>query len=208
MSACCHIVCAGPSDGLDIALAADDMLIAADGGYVHCIDAGLEPTLYIGDLDSIPAELASAIACARIELPREKDDTDTIAACKEGLKRGYAEFRLHAALGGDVGHELANIQTLAFLRAQGAHGTLLGNGQQLSLVGSEQGIAAFAAPQGTRVSVFAYGGSAQGVILRGLHWELDNAELSCDMPIGVSNYVENKGFEVSVREGALLIVVG
>lgn len=204
----CHIVCAGPCERLGIELEEGDMLIAADGGYATCVDAGLAPDLFVGDLDSIAPELAESIDCERIELPCEKDDTDTIAACREGLSRGYDEFVLHAALGGDVGHELANIQTLAFLRSHGASGALEGNGQCVLLVAPEDELTRFETEPRMRVSVFAFGGTARGVTLRGLHWELEDVELSCDMPVGVSNYAESGTFEIGVRKGQLLVVIG
>lgn len=204
----CYIVCAGPASALDLHLETGDLLIAADGGYVHCRAAGLEPDLYIGDLDSIPAELVDTLSCTRIELPRDKDDTDTMAACKEGLSRGFRQFCLHAALGGDVGHELANMQLLGFLRGHGARGVLYGAGQEVHLIDAQLSPCSFTVRSGTRVSVIASGGLASGVCLRGLHWELDDAVLQPNLPLGVSNRVENEAFSVSVAQGALLVVIG
>lgn len=216
MTGVCHIVCAGPCTRLELAPGADafarddenDLIIAVDGGFAHCLEAGIEPQLFVGDLDSLDASLVASIACERIELPREKDDTDTLFACKEGLARGYRRFELHAALGGDVGHELANVQTLAFLESAGAHGVLHGGGQSLHLVTPALSPHAFEAPVGTRVSVFAFEGLARGVDERGLHWELEDADLSTTLPVGVSNRSESERFEIGVREGALLVVIG
>ena len=166
------------------------------------------PDLFVGDLDSLSPELVSLIGCERIELPCEKDDTDTVYACKEGLARGYESFVLHCALGGDVGHELANIQTLAFLRERGARGTLLGGSQQVHLVTPDASPASFAAPPGTRVSVFSLGDAAHGVIERGLQWELEDAAFTNAMPLGVSNVTTHERFEIGVRDGMLLVVIG
>ena len=185
-----------------------DFLIAVDGGFAQCLAAGLEPDLFVGDLDSLSPELVSLIGCERIELPCEKDDTDTVYACKEGLARGYESFVLHCALGGDVGHELANIQTLAFLRERGARGMLLGGSQQVHLVTPDASPASFAAPPGTRVSVFSFGDAAHGVIERGLQWELEDAAFTNAMPLGVSNVTTHERFEIGVRDGMLLVVIG
>ena len=174
-----------------------DFLIAVDGGFAHCLAAGLEPDLFVGDLDSLSPELVSLIGCERIELPCEKDDTDTVYACKEGLARGYESFVLHCALGGDVGHELANIQTLAFLRERGARGTLLGGSQQVHLV----------TPDASPAS-FSLGDAAHGVIERGLQWELEDAAFTNAMPLGVSNVTTHERFEIGVRDGMLLVVIG
>ncbi len=212
MTATCHIVCAGPkneTNTLCICLSRpDDFLIAVDGGFAYCLEAGIEPGLFVGDLDSLASELAARIECERIELPCVKDDTDTLYACKEGLARGYDNFVLHCALGGDVGHELANMQTLAFLYSHGARGELRGDTQRVHLVTPQDGLRAFHAPQDTRVSVLAFGGDAFGVTERGLTWELEDAALSNAVPLGVSNRNRAETFEIGVREGMLLVVVG
>lgn len=211
MSGICFIVCAGPIGESGLAALerdADDLLIAVDGGFAHCVAEGIEPDLFIGDLDSLDPALVDSIACERIELPRAKDDTDTLYACKEGLARGYTRFALFASLGGDVGHEIANIQTLAFLAEHDAQGTLLGDAQLVSLVTPAISPHGFEAPIGTRVSVFAFGGIAKGVVERGLEWELEDASLSPSYPVGVSNRSTRSRFEIGVAEGALLVIIG
>lgn len=208
MSGTCHIVCAAPCANSQVELEPGDFLIAVDGGFAHCLDAGLVPDLFVGDLDSLAPELAARIRCERIELPREKDDTDTLHACKEGLGRGYTSFALHAALGADVGHELANIQTLAFLHDHGAQGVLFGDSQYVCLVTSQEGLHNFRADAGTRVSVLAFAGAAHGVIERGLQWELEDATLDPAMPLGVSNCNTREHFEIGVRDGMLIVIVG
>lgn len=206
--AVCHIIAAGPCEHLEIDRGADDLVIAIDGGFVHCVAAGIEPDMLVGDMDSLPEQFERLVLCERLELPREKDDTDTLAACMLGLERGYVEFRIYAGLGGDVGHELANMQVLAFLDARGAHGTLLGDDQRVRLVTPRDGLVSFHAPAGTRVSMLAFGGNAKGVRERGLHWGLEDATLMPHLPIGVSNHVESESFEIGVSEGKLLVVIG
>lgn len=204
----CHIVAAGPCKCLDFCLGERDLLIAADGGYAHCICAGLKPQLFIGDLDSLSPYYTLATDCEQLILPCDKDDTDTLSACKEGLRRGFSEFRIHAALGGDVGHEVANIQALAYLSERGAHGVLFGGGQEIHFVAPHTPICSYEAKPDTRVSIFAFGGQAYGVTVRGLHWELTDAQMSPYQPIGVSNRVECGVFDISVTQGALLVVIG
>ena len=138
----------------------------------------------------------------------EKDDTDTIAALREGLRRGFTCFELHAALGGDVGHELANLQALLFLREHGARGTLHGQGQRVVTIAPQDGEVMLQTVPGMRVSVFAFGGDAHGVCERGLKWELEDADLAQSFPLGVSN--EALGIRIQLRVGAglLLVVLG
>ena len=166
------------------------------------------PDLLIGDFDSLAQGEYPADACPCVRLPVEKDDTDTVAALKEGLRRGFTCFELHAALGGDVGHELANLQALLFLRAHGAHGTLHGQGQRVVTVAPQDGEVTFPAVPGMRVSVFAFGGDAHGVCERGLKWELEDADLAQSFPLGVSNEALGTRIQLRVGAGLLLVVLG
>ena len=205
----CHIVAGGPSSGLSLELSEGDFLIAADRGYALCVASGALPDLLVGDFDSLPPEaLPPEEAVERVTLPVAKDDTDTLAAAKEGLSRGYRRFEVHAALGGDVGHEIANVQTLLYLRGQGAWGCLSGDSQRLYVIVSADGERALPVAPGERVGVFSIAGEAEGVVLRGLAWELDGETLRPDFPLGASNRAVGGEMEVGVSRGALAVVVG
>ena len=204
----CHVVCAGPAEQLDIERADGDFLIAADGGYELCARAGLKPDLLIGDFDSLGSDMRADASVQVIALPCAKDDTDTLAALREGLARGYERFELHAALGGDIAHTFANLQCLLFLAEHGARGTAHGGGQTALVVRPDDGECRIDVQVGTRVSVFAFAGSAHGVTERGLAWELDDATLSPGFPIGVSNTAVAETIVIGVSEGVLAVVIG
>lgn len=208
MSGVCHVVAAGPEAGFAPHIGARDFLIAADAGYLACEEAGLVPDLVIGDFDSMAVEEFEGAACEHVTLPTAKDDTDTMAALREGLARGYRSFEVHCALGGDLGHTLANVQALVFLRGHGARGVLHGQGQDALAVFPEDGEVAVPTARGMRVSVFALAGDARGVSEHGLRWELDGAELDANFPLGVSNEATGDRATFSVAEGQLLVVLG
>ena len=56
------------------------------------------------------------------------------------------------------------------------------------------------------VSVFAMGGDAEGVTLRGLYYPLENGRLTCAFPLGVSNHFTGDEAEITVEKGNLLII--
>ena len=80
-----------------------DFYMYCDGGLLHqrqleeyCGQA-LSPNLIVGDFDSYQLQKGfsfSAVPCQVIQLPREKDDTDTWFAVKEALRRGFTDFLL------------------------------------------------------------------------------------------------------------------
>ncbi|MCD8068803.1 MAG: thiamine diphosphokinase, partial [Lachnospiraceae bacterium] len=96
-----------------------DYMIAADGGLMYCDVLGIEPDLVIGDFDSLDEGLRGAVeelertAPEKIKrLPAEKDDTDMVAAVREGLALGYRRFYMYGACGGRLEHTLANIKLM------------------------------------------------------------------------------------------------
>ena len=55
------------------------------------------------------------------------------------------------------------------------------------------------------MSVFCMGADAEGVAISGAQYPLDNAPLSAEFPLRVSNHFEGNPITVSVRNGSLLI---
>ncbi len=197
----CYIVAAGDMFGEFPILQPDDLLIAADAGYLHLQKLDMEPHILLGDFDSMSAPENKDI----IVHPVMKDDTDTMLAVKLGIEKGYTEFVIYGALGGErTDHTVANIQTLAFIAEKGGKGTLVGNGELFTLI-KNTAIEIFKGVNPT-FSVFAYGGEAEGVAIKGSVFDVENASLSPFFPLGVSNKIKEEKVRISVEEGYLLIV--
>ncbi len=194
----CYIVCALPQNH-KLSPAPGDLVIAADGGYAHL--NGIHADLVVGDFDSLGFIPAGESV---VRHPAEKDDTDTMLAARIGLSRGYRAFVLLGGVGGRLDHTLANIQTLAFLRENGARAALRGEGETITFLQNEA--LHFRAGMSGIVSVFSYGATAAGVYERGLAYALTDATLTDTNPLGVSNAFTGEAAEVSVREGRLIVL--
>ncbi len=189
-----------------------DYVIAADGGLMYCGILELEPDLIIGDFDSVDEEHKLAVDTIKelaperiISLPIEKDDTDMLAAIKVGLSLGYKVFRLYGANGGRLEHTIANIQLLKYLKGQDAVGYIMdGNGMMLL---AQNETICFKETMEGYVNIFSMNEKAHGVTIRGLQYELEQAILTNDMPIGISNQFIGQASEVTVEDGTLLILV-
>lgn len=189
-----------------------DYIIAADGGLMYCGILELEPDLILGDFDSLDDEYAEAVNEIRkkipdkvVTLPVEKDDTDMLAAVKQGLKLGYRSFRLYGANGGRLEHTIANIQVLKYLKEQQAVGYIM-DGTGMILLAQNETITFRESMEGY-VNIFSLNEKAHGVTIRGLKYELEDATLSNAMPVGVSNEFVGVESEVSVKDGTLLLIV-
>ena len=104
----CYIIGAGDFFGLRETPDDSDYVIAADAGYANCKEKHIIPDLVLGDFDSLGSAPKHPNV---IELPVEKDDTDTMYAIKLGLEKGYRRFYLYGALGGKrPDHTIANLR--------------------------------------------------------------------------------------------------
>ena len=167
----CVIFCAGGFDRLTAPLGDDDIVIAADGGLRHTESLGIRPDIVLGDFDSL-----GYVPQSSERHPVEKDDTDTMLAVKRGLSLGCREFLFYGSLDGPrLDHTVANFQTLAYLNDHGARGTLVGLRQQVTLL--KNGSMTFPKRAGGDISIFAFGGRAEGVTIRGLYYTLEKGTL-------------------------------
>ena len=196
----CFIAGAGEYCGF-VVPGPDDYVIAADRGYEELISRGIRPDLVVGDFDSLgdapehPNVLRS---------PMEKDDTDMIIAVRQGFAQGCDMFIIDGGLGGRFDHTLANCQILAYISQSGGRGFLLG--REMSVTAITNGTLGFLPGAPGRVSVFCAGSIAEGVTITGLKYPLDDALLTYDYPLGVSNEFTGAPAEISVRSGTLLIM--
>lgn len=208
----CFIIGAGDLTVTGIDRKEGDMCIAADGGYLYCKILGMEPDLVIGDMDSLEEGVRGEIDRLREEapekvrvLPAEKDDTDMLAAIKEGLAAGYRQFCLYGALGGRVEHTVANIQCLAYIKNHGAKGYLMDGNVMMTVIRDET--VRFRESMEGYLSLFCLGERAEGVTIRGMKYLLDGAVLTNDFPVGISNEFTGEQGSVAVERGMLLIVI-
>lgn len=198
----CYIVGAAPLDGRLPQPREGDFVIAADAGFAALNAAGIAPDLVMGDFDSLGRVPEGENVLSHSPI---KDDTDLILAIRWALARGWTRFEIFGALGGKrLDQTLASFQTLRFLAANGARGLLRGDGWNAALL--QNGAMRFPADAAGWLSVFASGGEARGVTLRGLKYELTDAVVTCDYPIGVSNEFTGAEARIEVKDGSLFVL--
>ena len=182
-------------------LKADDFVIFCDSGLKHLEKLQVQPGLIVGDFDShanphLPVET--------IVLPCEKDDTDTVFAVKEALKRGYEEFLLIGMTGARMDHTLGNIYILDNLDSQGKKGTIIDDYSEMEMI---SGQTAYIGGEYAYFSVLNITGLARGICIRNAKYPLEDGEIRSGYQYGISNeVVPGRTAEVSVREGKLLLI--
>ena len=193
----CYIVGAAPSCAR-FAPDESDFVIAADGGHQTLSRMGIRPNLVVGDFDS--SEVPSGVDILRF--PKEKDDSDTVLAVKEGIARGFEYFLLYGCTGGRADHYFATVQTLYHIAREGFHGYLVGDAMVSTVIVNRS---LHFSPNGI-VSVFSLTDESQGVDIEGLKYPLSNATLCNDIPLGLSNEGTGAPAKISVKRGALYVM--
>ena len=182
----------------------DDYVIYCDCGLRHMDGLGAEPDLIVGDFDSYSNP---EMGTETIVLPCEKDDTDTVFAVKEAIKRGFEDFLLVGVVGERLDHTLGNVSILLMLDSEGKKGTIIDDYSEIEIVSDRCEKPCIIDDSYVYFSLINISGTARGVTIRGAKYPLENAEITCEYQYGVSNEVlPGCTAEVSVGEGRLLLV--
>ena len=198
----CYIVGAGEFYDRSFTPGAGDLVIAADGGFGTLSDRGTAMDLVVGDFDSMdqPWDFPNIRRS-----PVEKDDTDTMLAVKTALEEGCGEIHIYGGTGGKrLDHTLANLQTLLYLRRRGARGWLHDDDFLWTVIENESLTIPRSVEWGL-FSAFCLGDRAEGIDETGFQYPLQNAVLTPDFPLGVSNHIVAPEAAVTVRCGALAV---
>ena len=182
-------------------LRGDDYMVFCDSGLRHMEPLQAEPGLIVGDFDSHENPHLDA---ETIVLPREKDDTDTVFAVREAVRRGFEDFLLIGVVGGRLDHSLGNVSILLYLDSLGKRGCIADDFSEMEIV-SDRPVCI--ADDCAYFSLLALGGCAAGVTITGAKYPLQAAEITCEYPYGISNEVlPGETAMVSVRSGRLLLI--
>ena len=180
---------------------ADDFFIFCDCGLKHLVPLCVKPDLLVGDFDSYKAQRPE---CETIVLPCEKDDTDTVYAVKEAMKRGFDDFLLIGVFGGRLDHTLGNVSILAYLDSFNKHCKALDDFCEAEILSREPVSIPDSFSCFSLLNVF---GPAKGINIENAKYPLKDGEITCEYQYGISNEViKGKTARVSVRDGRLLLI--
>lgn len=197
-----------------LAPARGDRVIAADRGAAHARAWGWPVHLLVGDLDSLPADIAAEVAAAGVPVVRvraEKDETDLELALTHALTDGSARIVICAALGGRTDHLLANILLLARPDLARRDVVLADGPERVRLLAAPRADGApahlaLAGAAGDLLTLLPLGADAVGVTTEGLTYPLADETLHEGQARGVSNVFAGPHARVTLRKGRLVVV--
>lgn len=196
----CVICGAAPfekTERIQTLLRAEDVVVAADGGARLAEALGLTPTVTVADFDSAVGRPTTG-EC--MQLPVEKDVTDTHAAMELMFARGCRDFLLLGCLGGRLDHTVAVLLAARLMTEKGCRVTLADerNTATVLLPGTYSLNGDF--------SVFAMTETVKDLTLKGVKYPLCGFTLKSNDPLCVSNTVTEEKASVSFADGVLLLI--
>lgn len=178
-----------------------DLIIAADGGLKTLEKFNIKPDLIVGDFDSLEYTPEGDNV---IKHPVKKDETDTILAVDVASNKGYNSFVVYGCLGGRLDHTVASIQTASYIAEKGGNAVFIDRDTFLTVLKNSE--IKFNEENEGLISIFAVSGIAEGVNAKSLLYSLNEAELTPNYPLGVSNEFIGKNASISVKNGKLCII--
>jgi thiamine pyrophosphokinase len=185
-----------------------DLIVCADSGYLLAQKSGLFPHAVIGDMDSLeengfdPEQLPAGIRL--IKSPRQKDQTDTGLCMAYALSQGCDEIVMVGGLGGRLDHTLANLQNMVGFSRKGMIVTLVDRTNKVHIL-TDRMLRLSPMPD-YAVSVLSFTPVSKGVTLTGMAYPLNDATLTSDFPLGVSNEITGDFATIEVGHGTVLVV--
>ena len=188
-------------DRINGIITGEDYVIFCDSGLKHMQMLTVKPNLIVGDFDS---HENPQLDIETIVLPCEKDDTDTVFAVKEAIRRGYTDFLLIGVIGARLDHTLGNVYILDYLDELGLKGKIIDDYSEMELVSRES---AYIEDSYAFFSLINITGMAKGINIENAKYLLNDAEITCGYQYGVSNEViSGQTAKVSIKEGKLLLI--
>ena len=180
-----------------------DYIICADSGIVHAKQAGFAADIWVGDFDSVPA--GEYEYKKRITLPTEKDDTDTMHAARIAVEIGADSVIMLGCTGTRFDHSYANFFVMKFLEDNGVKAKIIdAHNEIFLLINSSVDIKN---RSNCFLSVLPFCCTAKGVCEIGTKYPLENATLTAEFPIGVSNEIAEPFATIKVESGCLAVFI-
>lgn len=182
----------------------DDLKISADCGYSNAKRLGAVPDFAVGDFDSADlSELPRETEV--IEVPAEKDFTDTQLAVEVAIERGASSITIIGGLSGRLDHTMANLSLLERLWTIGIRAVITDGKNRVRYIERTSELVPFGGFK--YLSIIAADREAKGVSLEGCKYPLKNAKLSrTNNSFTTSNEILKNCALVSVKKGGIFII--
>ena len=182
----------------------DDLVIAADGGYHNAQKMGVTPNLLLGDFDSLKKGEKIPDGVEILQVPAEKDDTDTQLAVQVALEKGAKELVIVGGLDGRLDHTLSNLAILEDLYEKNIRAVIT-NGQNRARFIRNSGVILLR-EHFRYFSILAADPLLKGVSVDGCKYPLKKAKLQKTRQYAVSNEIVGNCALIEIKKGGAWVI--
>ncbi len=183
------------------------LIICADNGMKHAKALGLHPDYIVGDFDSCSKETLTyfkAQGAKVIQMPSEKDETDTEIALDLAISEGMTCIDIYGGVGTRLDHSMGNIQLLYKAMQQQVTCRLVSHHNQVMLVDKHIEVTG---QKGDLLSLMPLTPKVSGVTTKGLAYSLSEGSFELGQAYGVSNYLLEETASIEVASGVLMVIL-
>lgn len=180
----------------------DDLKIAADSGYENALALGEKPDILLGDFDSLGKKPDADIEI--LEVPAEKDFTDTQLAVETAIRRGADDVVIIGGLSGRLDHTLSNLSILEDLWTKHIHAVATDGINRIRYIDSSSAL--IPKSHYKYLSIVAVSDILKGVEIEGCKYPLKNAKISRTFQFAVSNEIVGNCALIAIKKGKAFIV--
>ena len=181
----------------------EDIVIAADSGYNNAKKLGVTPQILIGDFDSIKGHPDDVDEI--IQLPCEKDVTDTQYAIEVAIKKGAREIVIICGTGGRFDHAISNMCILEGLHKKGIRATIVSGQNRIRYI-KDTGFILIRDKNYKYFSILAADEKVKGVTIEGGKYPLSKKTILREHQFAVSNEIEKNCALITVKKGGIYII--
>lgn len=203
-----HIATGGTLDVLPTP-AQQDIVIGVDGGAIRLLEAGIVPTMALGDFDTIGEAGVLRLREAGVaieQFPAKKDLTDTEIALHTALELDPSAIYLYGAIGSRMDHTLANLQLLYTAHQAGVWMQIKSKTNRVMLLSEPFRSVELVRDDYRFVSLLPLTLEVTGISLEGFLYPLHNATIKMGMAIGVSNELQAATGLITIGQGSLFVM--
>ena len=185
----------------------EDLVIAADCGYENARSLGVKVSILMGDFDSFPEGLQLEKLPEDIEIievPAEKDATDTQLAVGLAIERGADDIVIIGGLSGRIDHTMSNLSLLEDIAESRIHALYTDGQNRVRFIRSTSHLVARS--EYRYLSLIAVDETVKGVTVEGCKYPLKNAKLSRGFQYAVSNEITGNCALITVKKGGVFVI--
>jgi len=180
----------------------DDYFICADGGANTAARFGYTPNLIIGDLDSIEKQTLMVFSKVEVKKLKDQNSTDLEKALKAAIQKKCEEIIVLGATGGRLDHAIGNLSALAKF----SNKTQITFIDDIGIFTAVNHSIEFDLPIGTVISLLPLS-RCEGIVTKGLKWNLKNESLELSIRESTSNAVVTSPVSIKVKKGSLITFI-